>query len=53
MKDPGNEVGALVAILRGSGWGLVLNVIWPFLMFSAKACKILIPSVLKKLTVKC
>ena len=39
---------------RGSGWGLVLSVIWPiFLMFSVKICKILMFSVLKKLTVKC
>ena len=40
--------------IGGSGWGLVLNVIWPsFLMFSVKICKILMFSVLKKLTVKC
>ena len=38
----------------GSGWGLVLSVIWPvILMFSVKICKILMFSVLKKLTVKC
>ena len=41
-------------IYRGSGWGLVLSVVWPFiLMFSVKICKILMFSVLKKLTVKC
>ena len=38
---------------RGSGWGLVLSVIWPiFLMFSVKICKNLMFSVLEKLTVK-
>ena len=38
----------------GSGWGLVLSAIWPFFsMFSVKFCKILMLSVLKKLTVKC
>ena len=37
-----------------SGWGLVLSLIWPvILMFSVKICKILMFSVLKKLTVKC
>ena len=41
-------------IIGGSGWGLVLSVIWPvILMFSVKICKILMLSVLKKLTVKC
>ena len=41
----------LVRLTRGSGWGLVLSVIWPFiLMFSVK---ILMFYVLKKLTVKC
>ena len=43
-----------LSLIRGSGWGLVLSVIWPFiLMFSVKICKILMLSVLKKLTVKC
>ena len=40
--------------IRGSGGDLVLSVIWPiFLMFSVKICKILMLTVLKKLTVKC
>ena len=39
---------------RGFGWGLVLSVIWPiFLTFSVNICKILMLSVLKKLTAKC
>ena len=38
---------------RGSEWGLVLSVIWPIFLFSVKICKILMFSVLKKLTVKC
>ena len=49
LVEMGEEKGC-----RGSGWGLVLSVIWPFiLMFSVKVCKILMFSVLKKLTVKC
>ena len=41
-------------MVRGSGWGLVLSVVWPFiLMFSVKICTILMFSVLTKLTVKC
>ena len=52
FSDHSNELSNY----RGSEWGLVLfvSVIWPiFLMFSVKICKILMFSVLKKLTVKC
>ena len=37
----------------GSRWGLVLSVICPFLMLSVKTFKILMFSVIKKITVKC